>query len=53
MATHITGLLLSALIVWRVVKEHETVKNEKQLVTPSRLFLLFLTGLIVSGDKPH
>ncbi len=49
MTAHITGFLLSALIIWRATKEHETTKKEKPLLKPVRIFGLFLLGLIVSG----
>ncbi len=49
MSAHVTGSLLSVLIIWRVVKERKAPKKEKLQIKPIRIVGLILVGLITSG----
>ena len=49
MTAHITGLLISTLIIYRIVKERDIAKKERLLIKPIRIVGLILAGLSISG----
>lgn len=49
MTAHITGVLLSASIIWRSTREYETAQKEKLLIKPFRIIVLIFAGMLASG----
>ncbi len=49
MTTHITGLLLAVLIIWRAIKEFDNHSNDIPFIRPLPSLGLVLVGLVLAG----
>jgi uncharacterized membrane protein len=49
MSAHVTGLILSLLILWRIVRESNTAKGAYAVIKPIRILGLVISGLVVAG----
>ena len=49
MTTHITGLLLAVLVIWRAITEFDNHSNDIPLIRPLPAMGLTLSGLVLAG----
>jgi len=49
MTAHVTGFILSVLIIWRALKEKEKPTSTKPLIKPARTIVFILAGVLISG----